>query len=488
MNCAWPPSRCGAATMRRATRSPAAAPKSLRIDVQAEVDAGAEPGRGHHLAFVDVERVGVDLDRREARAPAPRPRPSGSSPGGRRAGRRGRGRRRRCRPRSRGRRGAPAARSASSAALGRRVEDGRVAGDDDRVGVGAARSRPACGADPEAGRRAHLGARPSEQVENSYSGSPPRPWPPSAKACAGAVRSKATSPSRQRATTRCMAEIYRTLAFLPLDASAPRPRKIRAMQIAILIFDKLTALDAIGPYEVLRSSPAGRSSSSAAQKGEVRTEAARLGLSADHALDEVDRARHRPRPRRRRQPAAARGRGGALLAARGRRARPNGRPRSAPARWCSAPPACSRASGRPATGSTSSRCASTAPTRSAAASSRTARSITAAGVSAGIDMALHLVGRRPAPRSPRRSSSGSSTTPQPALRRRLAGEGAAGDRRAGHRRRRRERRPARRATRPAGTSSSSARAPRRPSAGCGPRASRPAGRRSGGWPGGPTGR
>ena len=27
------------------------------------------------------------------------------------------------------------------------------------------------------------------------------------------------------------------------------------MQIAILIFDKLTALDAIGPYEVLRSVP-----------------------------------------------------------------------------------------------------------------------------------------------------------------------------------------------------------------------------------------
>ena len=32
------------------------------------------------------------------------------------------------------------------------------------------------------------------------------------------------------------------------------------------------------------------------------------------------------------------------------------------------------------------------------------------------------------------------------------------------------------------------RAPRRPSAGCGRRASRPAGRRSAGWPGGPTGR
>ncbi len=36
--------------------------------------------------------------------------------------------------------------------------------------------------------------------------------------------------------------------------------------------------------------------------------------------------------------------------------------------------------------------------------------VTAAGVSAGIDMALHLVGRRSAPRSPRPCSSASSTT------------------------------------------------------------------------------
>jgi hypothetical protein len=40
--------------------------KVLADHVQAEIDAGAEPGRGHHLAGVDVEGRRVDLDRREA--------------------------------------------------------------------------------------------------------------------------------------------------------------------------------------------------------------------------------------------------------------------------------------------------------------------------------------------------------------------------------------------------------------------------------------
>jgi Transcriptional regulator containing an amidase domain and an AraC-type DNA-binding HTH domain len=59
------------------------------------------------------------------------------------------------------------------------------------------------------------------------------------------------------------------------------------MQIAILIFDKLTALDAIGPYEVLRSVPGWEVRFVAPAKGEVRTDSGALGLSADFALDEV---------------------------------------------------------------------------------------------------------------------------------------------------------------------------------------------------------
>ena len=50
------------------------------------------------------------------------------------------------------------------------------------------------------------------------------------------------------------------------------------MQIAILIFDKLTALDAIGPYEVLRSVPGWEVTFVAAEKGEVRTDNGVLGL------------------------------------------------------------------------------------------------------------------------------------------------------------------------------------------------------------------
>ena len=59
------------------------------------------------------------------------------------------------------------------------------------------------------------------------------------------------------------------------------------MQVAILIFDKLTALDAIGPYEVLRSVPGWEVRFVGPAQGEVRTDSGALGLSADYALEEV---------------------------------------------------------------------------------------------------------------------------------------------------------------------------------------------------------
>jgi transcriptional regulator GlxA family with amidase domain len=62
------------------------------------------------------------------------------------------------------------------------------------------------------------------------------------------------------------------------------------MQIAILIFDKLTALDAIGPYEVLRSVPGWEVKFVGLEKGQVRTDSGVLGLSADFGLDEVSEA------------------------------------------------------------------------------------------------------------------------------------------------------------------------------------------------------
>lgn len=62
------------------------------------------------------------------------------------------------------------------------------------------------------------------------------------------------------------------------------------MQIAILIFEKLTALDAIGPYEVLRSVPGWEVKFVGPRKGAVRTDSGALGLSVDFGLDEVSEA------------------------------------------------------------------------------------------------------------------------------------------------------------------------------------------------------
>jgi len=62
------------------------------------------------------------------------------------------------------------------------------------------------------------------------------------------------------------------------------------MQIAILIFDKLTALDAIGPYEVLRNVPGWEVKFVGPEKGQLRTDSGALGLSADYSLEEVGEA------------------------------------------------------------------------------------------------------------------------------------------------------------------------------------------------------
>jgi transcriptional regulator GlxA family with amidase domain len=62
------------------------------------------------------------------------------------------------------------------------------------------------------------------------------------------------------------------------------------MQVRILIFDGLTALDAVGPYEVLRSVPGWEVAFVGPARGEVRTDVGSLGLSADLALEEATEA------------------------------------------------------------------------------------------------------------------------------------------------------------------------------------------------------
>lgn len=55
-----------------------------------------------------------------------------------------------------------------------------------------------------------------------------------------------------------------------------------AMKISVLAFDGITALDAVGPYEVLRSVPGWEVAFVGKQRGEVRTDVGSLGLTVDH--------------------------------------------------------------------------------------------------------------------------------------------------------------------------------------------------------------
>jgi len=59
------------------------------------------------------------------------------------------------------------------------------------------------------------------------------------------------------------------------------------MRIAILIFDGLTALDAIGPYEVLSRLPEAEVTFVGAAVGSIRTDTGALGLQVDATIEEV---------------------------------------------------------------------------------------------------------------------------------------------------------------------------------------------------------
>ena len=59
------------------------------------------------------------------------------------------------------------------------------------------------------------------------------------------------------------------------------------MDIAVVLFDRITALDAIGPYEVLSRVPGARVHFVATEPGPKRTDTGSLALVADVALDEL---------------------------------------------------------------------------------------------------------------------------------------------------------------------------------------------------------
>jgi transcriptional regulator GlxA family with amidase domain len=71
------------------------------------------------------------------------------------------------------------------------------------------------------------------------------------------------------------------------DGTSPGGRRPR---IAILLYDGLTALDAVGPYEVLCRVPDVQVVTVAKRAGQVRTDTGVLGLVADRALHQVRHA------------------------------------------------------------------------------------------------------------------------------------------------------------------------------------------------------
>lgn len=59
------------------------------------------------------------------------------------------------------------------------------------------------------------------------------------------------------------------------------------MDVAILLFDRFTALDAVGPYEVLRNLPGATVTFVAKSTGPVRTDSGALAITADAAIADV---------------------------------------------------------------------------------------------------------------------------------------------------------------------------------------------------------
>jgi putative intracellular protease/amidase len=60
------------------------------------------------------------------------------------------------------------------------------------------------------------------------------------------------------------------------------------MRIVVPLFERFTALDAVGPYEVLSRLPGAELVFAAADRGAVRADTGALALTADARLDEVD--------------------------------------------------------------------------------------------------------------------------------------------------------------------------------------------------------
>src|SRR5437588_3013737 len=103
--------------------------------------------------------------------------------------------------------------------------------------------------------------------------------------------------SRARAASarprRCgAASCVRSGWLRPSIAGAPRAARPDieggvSVEIAVLLYDRFTALDAVGPYEVLSRVPGARVTFVADESGPVRTDNGMLTVIADRPLAEV---------------------------------------------------------------------------------------------------------------------------------------------------------------------------------------------------------
>lgn len=73
------------------------------------------------------------------------------------------------------------------------------------------------------------------------------------------------------------------------DAAARAERGGANLEVAILLHEGVTALDAVGPYEMLRGIPGAELKFVAKAPGRVRADSGFLSLEADYSLDEVPR-------------------------------------------------------------------------------------------------------------------------------------------------------------------------------------------------------
>jgi putative intracellular protease/amidase len=183
-------------------------------------------------------------------------------------------------------------------------------------------------------------------------------------------------------------------------------------QIAILLFDEMTVLDAVGPYDVLRQVPGWEVSFVGKARGEIRSEDGGLGLIVDHDLAERPEADILLVP----------GGAGTRVLAEDPEVLDWVRQVDANSRWTTS--VCTGSQVLAAAGLLSGRRASGHWIYLAELAEHgvdpvggrwveDGKYITAAGVSAGIDMALHLVGREVGPEVAQAIQLGIEYDPQP---------------------------------------------------------------------------